>query len=184
MSKNKYQVNVPEGEVGSWKVSRYTISADDVQRQALRMMASGSRRHVPAGTYTKLTYHGQIIMSDTPDEIRDHFEVIRVARGTGLINGLGLGMVIQAVLRKEEVEHVTVIEKSPEVIQLVGPHYEKMFGKRLTIIEADALTWKPPKGARYDFVWHDIWSAMSAGNLPQMHKLHRRYGRFTYWQRS
>jgi len=67
------------------------------------------------------------------------------------------------------------------VIKLVVPFYKD---KRLTIINADALEWKPPKGQRYDFVWHDIWDDICDDNLKEMEKLHRKYSKKTDWQDS
>jgi hypothetical protein len=77
-----------------------------------------------------------------------------------------------------------VIEMSPDVISLVADFYRTKFGDKAEIIEADALTWKPPKGSFYGAVWHDIWPSISADNLPEMHALHRRYGRRCDWQGS
>jgi spermidine synthase len=130
-------------------------------------------------------------MSDTPAEQDDHREFVQRARGRILINGLGLGMVLQACLERRKwqsdeyaVEHATVVEISPAVIALVAPHYQARYGDRLTIVQADALTWQPPKGERYAAVWHDIWPDICTDNLPQMHTLHRRYGRRADWQGS
>lgn len=182
---DKYKVTVPEGESGKWKVARFTVDADAAKLERLRSMFSSSRgRGVPEGTYTRLMRGGHVVMSDTPDEIDDHRVAIRLARGNVLINGLGLGMVLQACLNKTEVERVTVVEYSADVLALVAPHYRAMFGDRLTIVQADALTYAPPKGIRFGAVWHDIWDDMCADNLKQMHALHRRYGRRADWQGS
>ncbi len=180
---DKYKVHVPEGEAGSWKVKCYTVTADNEKLQRIRAIFNGGR-YVPAGTYTQLTRNGSLVMSDTPDEIRDHWSFICKASGNVLINGLGLGMVLQAILNKSEVDKATVIEISPEVVALVGEHYQEHYGSRLEIIQADALTWQPPKGTRYFAIWHDIWSDICSGNLPEMHKLHRRYGHRCNWQGS
>lgn len=124
-------------------------------------------------------------MSDTPDEMRDHYEPVRRARGNILINGLGLGMVLNACLLKPEVEHATVIEMEEDVIKLVGSYYLNKFGaERLTIIHASAFDFKPPRGAFYNMVWHDIWDDICTDNLPEMATLHRRYGRRCDWQGS
>lgn len=182
---DKYKVNVPEGKSGDWAVEHFTVSEEQAKLEMMRSLFSSNRgRGVPAGTYTRLTRRGHTIMSDTPDEIRDHLDPIRAARGHVLINGLGLGMVLQAVLRKPEVERATVVDNSADVIALVGPHYQTMFGDRLTIIQANALEYKPPKGVRFGAVWHDIWDDLCGDNLTQMHTLHRRYGRRTEWQGS
>jgi spermidine synthase len=86
------------------------------------------------------------------------------------------------VLEKPEVERVTVIEKSEDVIVLVAPSFSK--DNRVQIILADAFEYQPPKGVRYGAVWHDIWDTICGDNLPSMHRLHRKYGRRTEWQNS
>jgi hypothetical protein len=186
---DKYMVDVPEGQSGDWEIKRFTVSPEAAQLEALRAIFSSNRGlGVPEGTYTKLSHKQRgIIMSDTPDEIRDHLEFIHNAEGNVLINGLGLGMVTRACLQKEEVQSVTVVEISGDVIKLVGPWITKIaqdLGKALTIVHADALTWKSPKGQRYNAIWHDIWDNICGDNLATMHRLHRRYGKFCDWQAS
>lgn len=182
----RYLVSVPEGECGDWRVERQVITQQGENIQKMRVLLNPQRavRWAPRGTYTYLFRGQTVVMTDTPDEIRDHLEPIRRATGECLVNGLGLGVVVQAMLLKECVEHVTVIERAPEVIQLVGPHYEERFGDRLSIIQADALKWRAPKGAWYDVVWHDIWSNICVDNLETMGTLHRKYGRRCGWQGS
>lgn len=177
------RVSVPEGAKGDWYVERFSVTDEDVRLHNMRCMFSPGmgRRVMKPGTYTRLLRHRRIIMSDTPAEVQDHRYAIYKATGSVLINGLGLGVVLKGVLDKEDVTDVTVIEKSPDVIALVGPHYQD---SRLTIIEADAMEWRPPKGKRYNMVWHDIWDDICGDNLPEMHKLHRRYGRRADWQGS
>lgn len=171
------KVHVPEGSCGDWAVSRYTVSEAEARLSA---MLDG-RRYVYPGTYAQLTHRGRIIMSDTPAEMRDHGEPVRRATGSVLINGLGLGMVLGAILAKPSVTDVTVVELAPEVIRLVGPTYAD---PRLTIVCADAFDWQPPKGKRYDCVWHDIWPDICLDNLAEMTRLHRKYGRRCDWQGS
>jgi len=176
------QVDVPEGTRGPWSVSRFTVNEEQSKFDRLRAVVKGHGRYVPSGTYTALMRGGYVIMSDTPDEMRDHYEPVRRAKGSVLINGLGIGMVLNAILRKPDVTDVTVIEKSADVIALVGPHYAN--DPRVTIVEADALEYQPPKGERYAVVWHDIWDAICADNLDDMKRLHRKYGRRADWQGS
>lgn len=168
-------VNIPETAAGPWKVSRFTVSELASALDAIR--ARG--RYVPPGTYTRLTRGHVVVMSDTPAERRDHYEPVRRARGHVLINGLGIGMVLKAVLAKQEVSRVTVVEVSQELIDLIAPHYKD---PRLTIVCADAYEYQPPKGERYGAVWHDIWDYITPDNLAGMTKLKRKYGRRTDWQ--
>lgn len=172
------EVSVPDGARGPWKVETFTISKHDEAMARVRAIQHPLEA-VRAGTYKRLTRNGNVIMSNTQMEVQTHRYFIAVAKGSVLINGLGLGMALTAILRKPEVSAVTVIEKDADVIALVGPHFAD---GRLTIINADALTWQPPKGARYEAVWHDIWDEISADNLPDMTRLCRRYGRRAIWQ--
>lgn len=161
------------------------VTKEAEKAEILRAIFRLDVRYTPAGTYTCLMYKRDVIMSDTPDEIDDHMEAIHHASGHCLINGLGLGVVVNAILQKPDVEMVTVIEKSKDVIGLVAPHYLRKFGNsRLEIINVDAFDYQPPKNVRYGMVWHDIWPTICADNLPEMHKLHRKYGRHAVWQGS
>ncbi len=169
------KVNIPEATRGSYRIERFTTDREDVHS-----MLSG--RGVPIGeSFTRLMRGRTVVMSDTPSEMRDHYSAVNVARGSCLINGLGIGMVLSAILRKEGVTDVTVVELSPEVIEMVAPSYQD---SRVTIVQADALKYKPPVGKHYQMVWHDIWDYICADNLSQMHALHRKYGRRTDWQGS
>lgn len=184
----KIKTDVPEGESGDWKIERFTVSDEDVSIHNTRCMFTpgmGARTLSP-GTYTKITRCGKTIMSDTNAEINDHSYFIHRAKGHVLVNGLGLGWVVEALFRKKEVKTITVIEKSKDVINLVKQHYYDKCPKNkyLIIVHADAFDFKPQKGQRYGAVWHDIWEDICADNLPEMHKLHRKYGRRTDWQGS
>ena len=169
------KVTVPEGSNGPWVIERFTV--DHVDFSSLRR-----GREAPVGqTFTRLKCGRTLVMSDTPAEMRDHMKPAWKAKGSCLINGLGIGMVLQAVLAKPEVTDVTVVEISQELIDLVAPHYAD---PRLTVVCADAFEFVPPKGKRYQMVWHDIWDDICTDNLPEMAKLHRKYGRRTDWQGS
>jgi len=187
------KVDVPEGKSGDWEVSRFEATEEDIRLHNLRERIHRTYRFMEAGVYTKLTHRGKIVMSDTLAELRDHREPARRTRDDRgdpeypnhvLVNGLGLGVVAQAILDEPTVDSLTVIEKSEDVIALVSGHYKCRYGDRLIVVCADAFDWKPPKGQRYRVVWHDIWNDICADNLPEMHKLHRKYGRRCDWQGS
>ena len=164
---------VPETKRGSVVIERFAVSEAASQLSGLRGDC------VPTGTYTRLMVEGKLVMSDTPKEKNDHCALFRNAQGHVLLNGLGLGCCLNVVRNSKDVTHVTVIESNPDVIAVVAPHFPGV-----EIIHADALEWKPPKGVRYNAVWHDIWSDMCTDNLLEMHCLHRRYGRRCDWQGS
>lgn len=178
------RVTVPEGSVGTLRVERFTVGEHSVENFFLGLKGGRSTR---PGTYTAL-YDGRTLwMSDTDAEQRDHYEVIHAVRSWEarrvLLNGLGLGMVLAAVLTFPHVEHVDVVERDERVIELVGPHYA---GPRVTYHHADAYeqakSW--PAGTRWGVAWHDIWPALCTDNLKKMAVLHRSYGRRVDWQGS
>jgi hypothetical protein len=175
-------VAVPDGSCGGWRVESFTVSEEDAKKTQLRTAIKGFDEYVSPGTYKRLMRGEVVVMSNTPMEVRTNREFIRRAKGNVLINGLGLGMVLTAILRKPEVESVTVIEASSEVIELVAPTFRG--DPRVSIVHANAFDYQPAKGKCFDAVWHDIWDYICANNLPEMHKLHRRYARRADWQSS
>lgn len=179
-------VSVPEGSSGNWRIERFEITEDNARIENMRMCFSPGmgRRTLSPGNYTRLMRGGSVVMSDTDAEKADHSYAVYQARGTILINGLGIGMVLNACLLKPEVERAVVVEKSADVISLCADHYRKQFGSRVEIVEADAMQFTPSKGERFGMVWHDIWDNICADNLPEMATLHRRYGRRCDWQGS
>lgn len=188
--RDKYQVNVPDGASGNWGIRKFKVNEKEASLGAtLAMYSGGSQgRYVPSGTYTALYRSrglfipdenmGNIIMSDTPDEIRDHSRFMHRSQGSVLIAGLGLGMVLQGCAVKPEVTSVTVIEQSPDVIKLVEAHYKaKPFGHKVTIVNADIFEWKPEKGVKFDCAWFDIWDNLCTDNLDEIAKLNRKFAR-------
>lgn len=184
-------VDVPEGESEHFVVERFKVTKEEADLFNLGDTLRGGTGPIRPGTYTRLIAKNPFvdpIMSDTPSERRDHLAPVKEAHRGGevLITGLGLGMVANAILRIPLVEKVIVLEISPEIIQLVGPHWQKKWGDRLEIIEQDAFTFKPPDGIkqRYSVVWHDIWDDIALDNLDGVQRLHRRFGRYADWQGS
>ena len=185
---SKWQVpDVPAGTKGDWCIDSVEVTEAEA-RWASRLPRRLGGADIDAGVYRRLRCGRTVVMSDTPDEIGDHRQLFDRARGTVLLNGLGLGMALNGVASKPEVERVIVVELSRDVLDLVAPHYLAKFRHRggafLWFNHADAMTWKPPEGMRFGAVWHDIWPHINPDNVDQMKTLHRRYGRKTDWQGS
>lgn len=173
------QVKISEGTLNNWSVVKFDISREESMISMIQMRG----RYVTPGTYTKLVHSKRgVIMSDTGAEQRDHYSAVRNAKGSCLVNGLGIGMVLHNILLKPEVTDVTVVEIDSDVIELVAHHYTK--DSRVNIVNQSAFDYKPPKGKRYDMVWHDIWDSICQDNYEEMKKLHRKYGRVCDWQGS
>jgi len=179
----QYKVDVPVGSSGDWRVKHFEVDADAAHRFNMRIAFSGTgSRFIQPGHYTELARNGQVIMSDTPAEIGDLRELFKRATGRVLIGGLGLGVAVNGVLQKPEVQHVLVIERSPDVIKLTGAHWRAKYGDRLTIEQADILTWKPPKDAHWDCAWFDIWDEICGDDYDQHKLLRRRFARLAAWK--
>ncbi len=179
MGLEKYKVDVPEGKSGEWKVEKFTVTENDMRGISYALHG----RPVPAGTYTRLMRDGawDPMMSDTPAEILDHLDFIYEAKGRCLLNGLGLGVVLKALLAKPEVTQVDVVEIEQDVIKLVAPSYND---PRVHIYNADAYTIVWDKTDRWTVAWHDIWANLCSDNLEEMTRLHRKYGHKVEWQGS
>ena len=173
-------INIPDGQSGEWEVETKVINEEAAKRSWLHGLMNGSGRYSPAGTYRGLLYKGEVIMSNTPNEIGDHYPLFRNASGRVLINGLGLGMCIEMIIDK--VDHITAVEISEDIIKLVGLYYKD--NPKVEIVHTDAFEYKPEKGIRFNAVWHDVWPEICTDNLPEMARLHRKYGRLTDWQGS
>lgn len=181
-TKTHIDVAVPDGICGKWRVESFTVSPEDAEWTKLRAALNGRDEYVPPGTYKRLVADGVVVMSNTPMEVRTNDAFIRQAKGRVLINGLGLGMVLTAILRKPDIESVTVIEASAEVIALVAPSFQT--DRRVRITHGCAFDYKPAKEDRFDAVWHDIWSYIEADNIPEMDALEQKYAQHTDWQAS
>ena len=174
-------VSIPEGKKGDHEIRKTEFGEDPML--AARMARDG--RHYVPGVYTFLYRGNTLVMSDTPDEKNDHRAAVKKAKGNCLIAGLGIGMVLNAIALKEEVNHIDVIELSQDVIDLVAPYYEQLYPNKITFHCASIFDWKWDRDAYYDIAWFDIWDDLDYEvNLPQMAKLHRRFGKRAAWKGS
>lgn len=175
---------IPPMDADGLTVERFTVERNSLENMRL-LFQPGGRACLP-GEYTRLTVDGVLWMSDTTAERRDHWTPVHKADqypgGRGLVNGLGLGCVLGAML--DSLAHVDVVESDERVARLIGGWYQDQYGDRVTVHHADAYTIQWPTGTRWDVAWHDIWPTLCEDNLALMGKLHRRYGRRVAWQGS
>ena len=158
--------SIPEGMSWLWYVKKAKVESDTIIIRNSRFV------EIPAGNYTFLhritdaTIHhdppGECVMEDTPVELKTHLGFVIHARGRVLVTGLGLGCVTRGLLANPNVEHVTVIENSKDVLKLVLPSMLAL-NDRLDVIEADAFEWVAKNKDHYDCGWHDLWTNRSAG---------------------
>lgn len=105
---------------------------------------------------------GGVWMTDLPIEQAQIDRDLEPMRGTVLVGGLGLGYAAQVLAMRKKVTRVVVIERSPEVIELVAPHLKGSHLKTRTKIEvvcADLHAWlRQNREARFDWAFYDIWA--------------------------
>lgn len=181
------KVDVPEGESGDIRIERFTIE-DKPSIYLMRLAMQG--RPCSPGTYTRITSKRHFWMSDTPAEIDDHREVLwkihqAPEHARILINGLGLGMILNAALAQSHVAHIDVVEINSDVIALTKDHYQakaQAANINLTIHQQSAFDIQWPTNSHWDIAWHDIWPEICEDNLPEYTKLKRKYARRASWQ--
>lgn len=181
-------VGVPEYHSDGVEISRFEVSERDAQFDELRAVFNPQRpdRSVKAGVYTSLKVDGTLWMSDTSAEVSDLFGVDHAmaraadlrpfSRGSALIVGLGLGLVLHRAIAVRELAWIDVVEREQRVIDAVGPYYEKLaaeHGTELRIHCSDIHTWRSP--FRWDVGFFDIWPTICKDDLPEVERLRRRF---------
>ena len=121
--------------------------------------------------YACLKVGGQIMMSETPMEHRTNSWFVCHAHGDVLIGGLGIGMIVLAIQDNDDVQSVTIIEKSESVINAVVPQLP--LNNKVKIIQGDVFSYKPE--TRFDCVYMDIWAYVNEDVYEEMKKLKRKY---------
>lgn len=119
--------------------------------------------------YTKLMIDWHLVMSDTPVEMADHEEFVRKASGVVLIAGLWIGMVANAVAKKDSVSKVVVVEINNNVIKLV----KWTLHKKIEVVQSDIF--KFHSDDVFDYWWFDIWTPISDGNLKDFKTLRKKF---------
>jgi len=165
--------SIPEAWSGLWFVEKTEVKM--MQPVPYR----GGTSLLPAGIYTALYRMtdstmmnwppSEVVMEDTPFELKTHLQFMLKARGNVLVTGLGLGCVTRGLLANPAIHHVTCIEKSADVLKLVQPYMPQT--NRLSVIHADALEWTAATKQVFDYAWHDLWTNKDAGE-PFLDKWH------------
>lgn len=110
--------------------------------------------------YQQLLHNNQVIADNNPPRLAAHKELLsKNPCGWILISGLGLGPLLHALLQLKDVARIDIVEKQPEIIQLVEPAF-KNAAKPIRIINADILEFKPK--INYTEIYHALWHTRQA----------------------
>lgn len=165
-------------EVGCAKVKKFQVSQSEANAFNLGDLFNriDSLMNVDAGTFVKLYVDDELMMSDTRMECLSNRDFIINAHGDVMIAGLGIGLVLynlESKVKSGQITSITVYEKHQDVIDLIGHRFPNL---PLKIICKDILTYKPPKGEKYDTIYFDIWPTIDyEKNLPEIKMLHNRW---------
>ncbi|MFC0903768.1 hypothetical protein ACFHWD_03570 [Clostridium sp. MT-14] len=156
-----------EGKEGDFILEKYTITDKDWR---------ASLEGIPNGEYIKLIDYRDCIMSNTPMEQRTNVSFVHKANGDVFIAGLGLGMIVLPVQEKENVKSITILEKYPEIIKLVGSQLP--LNDKVKIIQGDVFDYEFPKGTKFDSIYFDIWNYINSDVYEEMKLLKKKYRKY------
>jgi len=144
----------------------------------MRRRYDTGERFVPGTPPEQRVKLGAVWMSLTPMEMMTQRGAFRLAAGTVVLGGLGLGWLLRKVAEKPEVERVVVVEKCQALLDRFGYRMCGQFGKVSDVICADIYNQlgKHGVGARYLLdIWH-LYSGASEDDrlVPWRRKLKRR----------
>jgi hypothetical protein len=126
---------------------------------------------------TFLWQDDEVWMLDAPSEMNTILPYAQKAEGKVLTFGLGIGFYVFMALLNENVESVTIVERSSEVIHLFNSVLRPQFpsDKAIHIIQGDAFDYfNEDTLSQYDSVFVDIWQSNEDG-LELIEKLLEQY---------
>ena len=167
---------MPEGKFGSAQIKHFTTTQEQSTFCKLRALLNHrATEFISPGKYARLLVHGGVMMTDTDMERATNLELIRQAKGHVLVGGLGLGMVVFALLaKKPKIHSLTVLEYNPDVMELVCRHLPK--DPRLSVIDADVFTWKRRRlDPKFNTIYMDIWPNVGGNYGSKVAQLREHY---------
>ena len=194
---NPYYMNIkiPEAKIGDWELKTESYKPYRAVIANDMMMYPDFREVPPLGFFEEEFFFPAVLeggnewMTLTPVDLDTCDEAIEAAHGRVVTFGLGLGYYTYMVSEKDEVESITVVEKSADVIRLFREHILPQFShpEKVKIVEADAFVYAeqvmPREG--FDLAFVDTWRDASDG-APKYERMKRLEHlspdtKFLYW---
>lgn len=161
-------LSIPARKSGEYEIQHRIIPAGEkAMLNSTRNIFLGGQKGPSNIIYDKdTTWHSLVgpegtWMTDLPVEQRQMEECLKGTRGKVLVGGLGLGLAIHLLAQKKAVKEIIVVEKSPDVIDLVRwTALSYMPVEKLTIIEADIFDYlKCCRSNAFSHAFYDIWQS-------------------------
>ncbi len=180
MDPNRYRNNpyyqnikIPEIKKGRWELKREMYPAYRGVIAADMIMGDGFREIPPLGFFKEefefpaVLEDGNEWMTLTPVDLDTSDDAIERAHGKVVTFGLGLGYYTYMVSEKENVESITVVEKSSDVIALFKEYILPQFShpEKVKIVNEDAFVYAEHTmpGEYFDVAFVDTWRDASDG---------------------
>ncbi len=106
-----------------------------------------------------LLENDDIWMSDSQPEVEEIMGAAAKAKGDVLISGLGIGLLPTFLKDKADVERIDIVERQPEVIDLV---FDQIASPKMRIVNDDVFHFLDTTSNQYDFIYVDIWKPITA----------------------
>ena len=166
-------IKIPEVKKGKWELKREKYPA---YRGVIAndMMLYDNFREVPPLGFFKEEFEFPAVLEDgnewmtlTPVDLDTSDDAIERAHGKVVTFGLGLGYYTYMVSEKDNVDSITVVEKSKDVIALFEEYILPQFThpEKVRIVNADAFEYaecEMPK-EKFDVAFVDTWRDASDG---------------------
>jgi len=177
--RSKFHKIIPEGEVNTARIVHRTVARGTPNK--IHKVADQDK--IPPGKYCCLYLNNELSVADTPIEHEIYLRFAKKANGAALVAGLGIGMCILPLVRNAGVSHVTVVEKSEEVIKLVFPSILKYLQRsgqqdKMVIFCDDIHTWQPQTPQRFDTIYFDIWPTTQNSDENERLQLKQQYFKY------
>ena len=188
-------IKIDDVKDGAWELRRECYPAYRLFIAGDMEISEDMCEIAPLGFFSEDFYFPAVLedgnewMTLTPVDLDTCDEAIALAHGRVVTFGLGLGYYAYMVSEKPEVESVTVIEKSPDVIRLFEKYIFPYFSHKdkVKVICADAFEYAEKKmpDESYDLAFVDTWRDASDG-APMYEKMRALEHlspntRFEYW---
>lgn len=188
-------IKIPEASRGSWRLTNMTLKPYEAF-VCNDFLVPADRRLIPQigfftepFSYPAVLENGREWMTLMPNETVTTQLAVKAAKGRVATFGLGLGYFTYMASQKPEVESVTVIELSPDVITLFQEYILPQFpnGNKVKILCEDAFRYveETMTPDDFDFVFADFWHDVGDGREPYLklkeHEKSFPNTVFTYW---
>jgi len=188
-------IKIPELTKGNWKFTNMKLKPCEAFVCNDFLVPDDGRLIPQIGFFTEefpypaVLENGREWMTLMPNETVTTLPAVKKAHGKVVTFGLGLGYFTYMASLKEEVESVTVVELSSDVISLFEEHILPQFENRdkVKIICADAFDFaeNTMKPGDFDFVFADFWHDVGDGRelYLKMKEYEKNFPEteFTYW---